>query len=123
MLSIDWRLLEKHFKLLCDVLPRNYQSTNDKMKTMSQLSKEGRPQFNKLISTSSSSTDVRKINEQILAYLIIKPSFSDNKTVLMRLRDVMNKLSNCTDKSCIQQIRADMRRLTIVSHEAKKKRH
>ena len=55
--------------------------------------------------------------------LIIKPSFSDNNTVLMRLCDVMNKLSNSTDKSCIQQIRADMRRLTIVSHEAKKKCH
>ena len=74
---------------------------------MSQLSKEGRPQFNKLISTSSS-TDVRKINEQILAYLIIKLSFSDNNTVLMRLCDVMNELSNSTDKSCIQQIRAGM---------------
>ena len=59
-----------------------------------------------MIATLSSS-DVRKMNEKILTYLIIKLGYNGNSTSLVRLCDVMNKLSiDSTDRlSHVQQAR------------------
>ena len=88
-LSTDWGVVEEHFKLLCSVLPRNNQLTIDKLKTIPQLLKDGGEQLSKLI--SSSSADVRKINEKIITYLIVKLCYNDSDTSLVRLCDVMDE--------------------------------
>ena len=93
--------MEKHFKTLCNLLPCNYHLTIDNLK--SKLKEGGKP-FSKL--TSSSSTDVRKINERIITYLIIKLCYNGSSTSLVRLCDVMDELINPTDAlGCVQQIR------------------
>ena len=53
------------------------------------------------------SSDVRKINEKILAYLAVKLCYNGSSTSLERLCDVMDEsLINSTDTPCcVQQIR------------------
>ena len=97
-LSIEWRIVEDHFKSLCSVLPHNYQLTTDKLKTIPQLLKDGGEQLSKLIS-SSSSPDVRKINEKIITYLIVKLCYNDSDTRLVRFCDSTDTTTG------IQQIR------------------
>ena len=70
--------MEDHFQSLCSVLPHNYQLTINKLKTIPQLLKDGGEQLSKLI--SSSSADVRKINEKIITYLIVKLCYNDSDT-------------------------------------------
>ena len=102
-LSIEWRIVEDHFKSLYSVLPHNYQLTIDKLKTIPRLLKDGGEQLSKLI--SSSSPDVRRINERIITYLIVKLCYNNSDTTLVRC-DVMDKsiVSTHTTTS-IQQIR------------------
>ena len=95
-LSIDWRVIEDHFQSFCNVLPHNYQLTIDKLKTISQLLKDGGEQLSKLIS-SSSSADVRKINEKIVTYLIVKLCYNDSDTSLVTLCGVMDESIDSTD--------------------------
>ena len=100
---IDWSLLEKHLKSFCPVLPHNYQSAIDKLKTIPQLSRDGGVQLSKLI---SSSTANRKITEKIITYLIVKLCYNDSNTSLVRLCDVMDESIDSTDTStCLQEIR------------------
>ena len=61
--------MEGYFQSLCSALPYNYQLSIDKLKTIPQLLKDGAEQLSKLI--SSSSADVRMINEKIITYLIV----------------------------------------------------
>ena len=82
-------MIENHFQSFCNVLPYNYQLTIDKLKTIPQLLKDGGEQLSKLISLSSS--DVRKINEKIITYLIVKLCYNDSDTSLVRLCDVMDE--------------------------------
>ena len=107
-LSADWRFLEEHFNSLCNNLPDNYQSTIDKLKTIPQLFKDGEV-LSKMIATSSSS-DVRKINEKILTYLIVKLCYNGSSTNLVRSCDVMDEsFINSTDTpTCVEQIRCGM---------------
>ena len=64
-------------------------------------------QLTKLI--TSSSVNVRKINEIIITYLIVKSCYSGISTSLVRLCDVMDKLIDRTGTStCVQQIRHGM---------------
>ena len=92
--------MEDHFQSLCSVLPHKYQLTIDKLKTILQLLKDGE-QLSKLI--SSSSADVRKINEKIITYLIVKLCYSDSDTSLC---DVMDESIDSTDTPTgMQQIR------------------
>ena len=103
-LSIDWRIVEDHFKSLCSVLLHNYQLTIDKLKTIPQLLKDGGEQLSKLI--SSLSPDVRMINESIITYLIVKLCYNDSNTSLVRLCDVMDESIDSTNTtSGTQQIR------------------
>ena len=103
-LSIEWRIVEDHFKSLCSVLPHNYQLTIDKLKTIPQLLKAGGEQLCKLISASS--PDVRRINERIITYLIVKLCWNDSNNSLVRLCDVMDESIDSTDTTTgIQQIR------------------
>ena len=107
-LSADWRCLEEHFNSLCNNLPDNYQLTIDKLKTIPQLFKDGE-QLSKMIATSSSSA-VRKINEKILTYLIVKLCCNGSSTSLVRSCDEMDEsFINSTDTpTCVEQIRCGM---------------
>ena len=62
-----------------------------------------------MIATSSSS-DVRKINEKILTYLIVKLCYNGSSTSLVRSCDVMDEsFINSTDTpTCVEQIRCGM---------------
>ena len=63
----------------------------------------------KLISSSSSSTNVRMINKNIITYLIAKLCYSGSENSLLKLCDVMDELSDSTDStSCVQQVRCGM---------------
>ena len=104
LLCAEWRVLEEHFNSLCNSLPHNYQLTIDKLMAIPQF-KDGE-QLNKMI--TSSSADVRKINEKILTYLIVKLCYNGSDTDSVTLTcDVMDKLINSTDNTptCVQQIR------------------
>ena len=103
-LLLDWNLVERFLGSLCSVLPHNYQLTIDKLKTIPQLLKNGGEQLSKLI--SSSSADVRKINEKIITYLIVKLCYNDNDTSLVRLCDVMDEsIASNETPACLQEIR------------------
>ena len=56
-----------------------------------------------------SSIDVRKINEKILTYLIVKLCYngSDTDSVILTLCDAMDELVDSIDNTstCVQQIR------------------
>ena len=103
-LSVEWRVLKEHFNSLCNILPSNFQFTIDKLRNMVQIVKDDEEQLSKLI---KSSTDVRKINEKIITYLIVKLCFNGTDTSLVRLCDVMDELSDPTSTfTCVQQIRS-----------------
>ena len=91
---VDWSIMEKHYKTLCNLLPCNYLLTFDKLKTKLQLLKDG-DQLSKLI--TSSSTEVRKINEKIITCLLVKLCYNGSSTNLVRLCDVMDELIDSTD--------------------------
>ena len=100
---IDWRVIGDHFQSLCSVLPHNYQLTIVKLESIPHLLKDGGEQLNKLI---SSSADVRKINEKIITYLIVKLCYNYSDTSLVRLYDVMDESIDSTDTPTgMQQIR------------------
>ena len=106
-LSTEWRVLSEHFNSLCNTLPYNYQLTIDKLRNMIEIIKDDGEQLSKLI--TSSSTDVRKINEKIITYLIVKLCYNGSDTSLMRLCDVMDELVDSTGTpTCVQQIRHGM---------------
>ena len=103
-LLVDWNLVERFLGSLCSVLPHNYQLTIDKLKTIAQLLKDGGEQLSKLI--SSSSADVRKMNEKIITYLILKLCYNDSDTSLVRLCDVMGESIDSNETlACLQEIR------------------
>ena len=102
-LSAEWRALE-HFHSLCNTLPCHHHLIIDKLKTVPQLIKDEGEQLSKLI--TSSSTDVTKINEKIITYLILKLCYSGSGNSLVRLCDVMDELIDPTETPiCVQQIR------------------
>ena len=107
-LSAEWRVLTEHFNSLCNTLPYNDQLTIDKLRNMVEIIKDEGEQLSKLI--TSSSTDVRKINEKIITYLIVKLCYNGSSTSLVRLCDVMDELIDptSTHNMCIQQIRSGM---------------
>ena len=84
--------MAENFRSICDILPHNYQLTVAKLKTVPHLlhllNDEG-VCLNKLI---SSDHDVRKINEKIITYLIVKLCYSGNNTSLTRLYNVMAEM-------------------------------
>ena len=75
---------------------------------MVQIIKDDGEQLSKLI--TSSSTDVRKINEIIITYLVIKSCYSGSDTTsLVKLCNVMDQLIDPTGlPTCVQQIRHGM---------------
>ena len=98
--------MTRQFSSLCNTLPHNYQSTIDKLRNVVQIIKEDGEQLTKLI---ISCTDVRKIDEKIITYLIIKSCYSGSDTSLVRLCDVMDELIDPTGTpTCVQQIRHGM---------------
>jgi len=99
-------MLERHFNSLCNALPHNYQLFIAKMKSKLQLLKDEGQQLRKMI---SSSDDVRRINEKILTYLVVKLCYSGSSSGLVSLCDVMNKLIQSTDStSSVQPIEYGM---------------
>ena len=101
-LSTEWRILIEHFNQLCNNLACNYQLTTAKLKNVQQIIIESE-QFSKLL---TSSTDVRKINQKIITYLVIKSCYSGSDTSLTRLCDVMEELIDPTGTpTCVHQIR------------------
>ena len=105
--STEWRVLSEHFNSLCNTLPYNYQLTIDKLRNMVEITKDKGEQLSKLI--TSSSADVRKINENIITYLIVKLCYSGSDTSLVRLCDVVDELIDPKGSlTCVQQIRGDM---------------
>ena len=74
---------------------------------MVQILKDEGEQLNKMITSSSS--DVRKINEKIITYLIVKLCYNGNGTSLLRWCDIMDKLIDPTSTStCVQHVRTGM---------------
>jgi len=72
------------------------------LKSILQLLKDEGQQLSKMI---SSSDNVRKINEKIFTYLVVKLCYSGSITGLVSLCDVMNTLIQSTDStSCVQPI-------------------
>ena len=73
---------------------------------MVEIIKDEGEQLSKLITLSS--TDVRKINEKIITYLIVNLCYNGSSTSLVRLCDVMDELVDLTSthNMCIQQIRS-----------------
>ena len=71
---------------------------------MLQIIKDDEEQLTKLI---ISSTDVRKINEIIISYLVIKSCYSgSDPSSLVKLCDVMDELIDPTGTpTCVQQFR------------------
>ena len=103
-LSIEWRIVEGHFKSICSILPHNFQLTIDMLKTIPQLLKDGGEELSKL--TSSSSADVRKINEKIITYVVVKLCYNSSDNILVRLCDVMDEsIDSANIATGIQQIR------------------
>ena len=104
----EWKVLTEHLNSLCNILPYNHQLTVDKLRNMVEIIKDEGEQLSKLI--TSSSTDVRKINEKIITYLIVKLCYNGSSTSLVRLCDVMDELIDPTSahSMCIQQIRSDV---------------
>ena len=99
---LEWRVLGDQFHSLCNTLPDDCQLTIDKLKTMPQLKGDGKEQLSKLIS----STDITKINANIITYVIIKLCYNGSNMNLSRVCDVMEKLIDSTKTStCVQQIR------------------
>jgi len=94
LLFTDWQILEIHFNSLCNALPHNYQLFIAKIKSILLLLKDEGQQLSKMI---SSSNDVRKINEKIITYLVVKLCYSGSNSGLVSLCDVMNKLIQSTD--------------------------
>ena len=73
---------------------------------MGEIIKDEGEQLSKLI---ASSTDVRKINEKIITYLIVKLCYNHSSTGLVRLYDAMGELINQTGTpTCVQHIRSGM---------------
>ena len=106
---LDQGVLEEHFNSLCNTLPDDYQLTIAKLMTMPHLLNDDGVYLSKLISSSSSSTNVRMINENIITYLIAKLCYSGSENSLLKLCDVMDELSDSTDStSCVQQVRRGM---------------
>ena len=106
-LSTEWSALTEYFISLCNTPLCNYQLTIDKLRNMVEIIKDEGEQLSKLI--TSSSTDVRKINEKIITYLIVKLCYNGSDTSLARLCDVMDKLIYSTDaRTCVQQVRHGM---------------
>ena len=61
---------------------------------------------NSVMFATLSSADVRKMNEKILTYLIVKLCYNGNHTDLVTLCNVVNELIDPTDTpSCVQKIR------------------
>ena len=103
----EWKVLGENFISLCDTLPCNYQSIISKLSAVPVLLKDGGVQLSKLI--ASSATDVRKINEKIITYLIVKLCCYGSDTSLVRLCDVLDELMDPTGiRMCVQQIRSGM---------------
>ena len=101
-LSTEWRVVGEHFNSLCNALPNNHQLIIDKLKTIPHLLRDEGEQLSKLI---TSSTDVRKINEKIITYLIIKLCYHDNITDLARWCNVTDEMIDCADiPTCVQRI-------------------
>ena len=102
----EWSVLTGQFSSLCNTLPHNYQSTIDKLRNMVQIIKDDGEQLTKLI---ISCTDVRKINEKIITYLINKSCYSGSDTCLVKFCDVMKELIDPTGiPTCVQQFRHGM---------------
>ena len=105
--SAEWRVLTEHFNSLRNSLPYNYRSTIAKLRNMAKMIKGEGERLSKLI--KSSSTDVRKINETIITYLIIKSCYNGSGISLVRLCDVMDELIDPTGTpTCVQQIKHGM---------------
>ena len=98
--------MTRQFSSLCNTVPHNYQLTIDKLRNMVQIIKDDGEQLTKLI---ISCTDVRKINEKIITYFIIKLCYSGSDTSLVRFCDVMDELIDPTGiPTCVQKIRHGM---------------
>ena len=102
-LFTEWRVLTEHFHSLCNTLP---QLTFDKLRNVTKVLNIEGEQLSKLI---TSATDVRKINEKIITYLIVKLCYNRSSTGLVRLYDAMGELINQTGTpTCVQHIRSGM---------------
>ena len=80
-LSIDWRVVEEHFNNIL------HHSNQGRLKP--GLLKDGGEQLSNLVSTSSA--NIRNINERIITYLIVKLCYNDTDAGLVRLCDVMDE--------------------------------
>ena len=96
--------MTKQFNSLCHTLPYNYQLSIDKLRNMVQMIKDDGEQLKKWI---TSSTDVRKINEIIVTFVIIKSCYSgSDPSSLVKFCDVMDELLDPTGTpTCVQKIR------------------
>ena len=106
ILYTEWSILTGQFSSLCNTLPHNYQSIIDKLRNIVQIIKDDGEQLTKWI---ISCTDVRKINEKIITYLIIISCFSGSDTSIVKFCDLMDKLIDPTGTpTCVQQFRHGM---------------
>ena len=99
----DQATLNQYFHLLCNCLPDDYQSTLDKLKSISQLSNDDHQQLGTMI---SSSCEGQLVNEKIVTFLIVKLCYNGSSDSLGGLCDVMDNLVE-TDQSasCVRQLR------------------
>ena len=102
-LFTEWIVLTEHFHSLCNTLP---QLTFDKLRNVTKVLNIEGEQLSKLI---TSATDVRKINEKIITYLIVKLCYDGSSTTLVSLCDVMDELIDPTGTpTCVEQFRYGM---------------
>jgi len=86
----DQATLNQYFHLLCNCLPDDYQSTLDKLKSISQLSNDDHQQLGTMI---SSSCEAQLVKERIVTFLVVKLCFNGNGDSLVGLCDVMDNLT------------------------------
>ena len=109
-LSVEWSFLGERLISLCNTLPHNYHLNIDKLKAIPKLLDVGGEQLHKLI--ISSSADVKKINQKVVTYLILKLCYHGSSTNLVGLCDVMDEVIHCTDApTCAQNLRYGMPKL------------
>ena len=74
------------------------------MKSKPELLKDGEQQLDKLTSLLSAESNVTKINQKIITYVIVKLCYYDSSISLLNPCNVMNRVIESTNStSCVQQ--------------------
>jgi len=91
--------------MLCKLLPDDYQSTIEKLKSLPEfLGPEQQQLLDSLMPTTS--MDVKIINEKIITFIVVTLSYNSSSGGMTRFSDIMDQLVGSS--SCEQEIRCGM---------------